>query len=98
MDGLVQNFQYGTINKTDSRKMGYYVIKFFSEAYTLQENKTCDGKIIAAGELFFRSKYLICMKYKQSGNGNKKRNKKMLLYQHEKIVHQCMNIMSVTEV
>ena len=98
MDALVKKMQYGTINKTDSRKMGYYVINFFSEAYTLQEDTTCDEKIITAGELFFRSKYLICMKYKQSDNGKKKRNKKMLLYQHEKIVHQCMNIMSLTEV
>ena len=30
--------------------MGYYVIKFVSEAYTLQEYTTCDVKISTAGE------------------------------------------------
>ena len=29
---LVQSIKYGDINKTDTSTMGYYVIKFFSEA------------------------------------------------------------------
>ena len=36
MDALVQTLQYGDINTTDTTTMGYYVIKFFSESYTVQ--------------------------------------------------------------
>ena len=35
MASLFNFFKYGDINKTYSTKMGYYVIKFVSEAYTL---------------------------------------------------------------
>ena len=31
--------------------MGYYVVKFVSEAYTLQYDTTCDGQISLSGEL-----------------------------------------------
>ena len=42
--------------------MGYYVIKFVSEEYTLQYYTTCDGKIISDGELVVKEQYLSCMK------------------------------------
>ena len=32
-----------------------------SEAYTLQEETTYDGKIITSDELFFKEKYMNCM-------------------------------------
>ena len=34
---LVQTGKYGAINTADTPTMGYYVIKFMPEAYTLQE-------------------------------------------------------------
>ena len=37
IDVLVQTGQYGAIDKTDATTMGYYFIKFLSQAYTLQE-------------------------------------------------------------
>ena len=37
---LAQTSNYGAINKTLTTDMGYYVIKFFSEAYTIQEDTT----------------------------------------------------------
>ena len=43
--------------------MGYYVIKFFSEAYTKQEDETCDGNISTAGELVIKDQYLSCIHY-----------------------------------
>ena len=58
---LVQSGNYGAMNTTDTSTMGYCVIKFVSEAYTLQEETTCDGQIISAGELVFKSQYLSCM-------------------------------------
>ena len=35
--------------------MGYYVIKFVSEAYSLQEENTCDRQIISAEELVVKA-------------------------------------------
>ena len=48
MATLVQYGKYGSMNTTDTPTMGYYVIKFVSEAYGLQKVTTCDGQIISA--------------------------------------------------
>ena len=37
---LVQTGGYGIINKIDETTLGYYVLKYFSESYTLQNEKT----------------------------------------------------------
>ena len=58
---LVLYAKYGAINTTDTFKMGYYVIKFVSEAYTFQYDTTCDGNIISTGELVVKAQYLSCM-------------------------------------
>ena len=50
MASLFQSSKYGDINTTDTSTNGFHVIMFTSEAYTLQENTTIDGKIITAGE------------------------------------------------
>ena len=55
---LVQYDKYDVINTRYYRTIGYNVVKFASEAYTLQEYITCDGKI----STFFQ--YLICTKEK----------------------------------
>ena len=49
MSSLVQYWKYGDINKTDTTKMGYYVIKFVLKTYTLQDDTTCDRQIISVG-------------------------------------------------
>ena len=46
---LVQYGKYGIINTTDYTKIGYYVIKVVSEAYTIQKDTTCDVQISTAG-------------------------------------------------
>ena len=61
MASLVESGTYGAINTTDTSTNGFYVIMFKSGAYTLQENKTIDGKIITAGELVVKSQYLCSM-------------------------------------
>ena len=61
---LVQSDKYGAINKIETSTMGYYVINFFSEAYTLLEDTTCYGKIISSGELFIKAHYLSCIQEK----------------------------------
>ena len=51
MAALVQTNKYGDINTTYTTTMGYYVIKFMSEAYTLQEETAYSGQISTSGEL-----------------------------------------------
>ena len=45
------NWWYGSISTIYTTTMGYYVIKFISEAYTLQEEEKCDVKILPAGKI-----------------------------------------------
>ena len=52
---------YGAINTYDTTTNEFYVIKFLSEVYTLQNNTTIDGKVISSGELVVKSKYLFFM-------------------------------------
>ena len=59
MASLVQYGSYGDMNTTYTSTMLYHVIKFVSETYTLQEDTTCNRKIISAGEIFIKLQYLI---------------------------------------
>ena len=61
MASLVESGKYRAINTTDTTTNGFYVIMFTSEAYTLQDNTTIDGKIITAGEFFVKAQYLCSM-------------------------------------
>ena len=58
---LVKFGKYVAINKTDKTTMGNYVIKFFSETYTLQYCTRFEGKISSDGELFVKAQYVSCM-------------------------------------
>ena len=62
MASLVESGKYRAINTTDTATNGFYVIIFTSEAYTLQDNTTIDGKIITAGGLVVKVKYHCHMK------------------------------------
>ena len=46
---LVQLGKYGAINASDPTTMGYYVINYLSEPYTLQEYQTTYGQVIRGG-------------------------------------------------
>ena len=58
MASLVQQGKYGVINTADTTTNWFYVNKFLSEAYTLQNNTKIDGQIISAGELVVKAQYL----------------------------------------
>ena len=64
MDSLFQYGKYSAKNKTDTIIMGYYVIKFVSEAYTFQYYTVCDIQVSSSGELVIKSHYIRCMKEK----------------------------------
>ena len=61
MASLLESVTYGAINTTDTAINRFYVIMFTSEAYTLQNNKTMDGKIIPSDELVATEQYLCSM-------------------------------------
>ena len=52
MATLSKTGKYSDINKIDTTRMEYYVIKFMSEAYTIQEETAYSGQISTSGELF----------------------------------------------
>ena len=58
MASLVQPGKYGVINTSYTTKNGFDVIKFISEAYTLQNNTKIDGQFISAGGLVVKAQYL----------------------------------------
>ena len=68
MDSLFQSGKYGAMNTTYTSTMGYYLIKFLSEAYTLHDDTTCDIQISSASELFVKAKYLSSMQEKTNWN------------------------------
>ena len=45
MASLVQYGRYGVVNTADTTTNGFYGIVFVSDAYTLKNNTTIDGKI-----------------------------------------------------
>ena len=76
MASLVQYGNYGAMNTTDTSTMGYYGVKFVSYTYTLQEDTSCEGQIISAGELVVNANHLSCMQENTIGIGRRKsRNK-----------------------
>ena len=64
MSSLEQFGKYCDINATDPTTILYYVIKYLSEPYILQEYQTTDGQVIKAGEPLFKPEYLSLMKAK----------------------------------
>ena len=61
MGVLVQSGKFGTINTTGYTTMGYFVIKFVLEAYTIQEDISCYIQISTVGEIVSKAQYLSCM-------------------------------------
>ena len=74
------------------------MIKLPSEAYTLQYETTCDGKIISAGELVFKAKYLSCMQEKINWYWQQKKQQQVITVTTKTIVHPCLDIVAVKDV
>ena len=75
--------------------MGYYVIEFVSEAYTLQEDTTCEGKISTAGEMVVKVEYLRCIKEKKKCHWDKKQQQQLIIVLTRTIVHQFLDVIVV---
>ena len=75
--------------------MGYYVIKFFSDAYTLQEDTTCDGICFLAGELVVKAQYLKYMQENTKCYWEKKHQQQVIIFPTLTIVNPCIDVMLV---
>ena len=62
MYALVHNGKDVAINTSDTTTMGYYVFKFLSEPYTLQDNNKFEKKVIKTGENMVKVRYLCIIK------------------------------------
>ena len=61
MASLVQYGRYGVVNTADTTTNGFYGILFVSDAYTLKNNTTIDGKNISVSEISFKTQCLFSM-------------------------------------
>ena len=95
MVSLVQSIKYGNMNKIDATTMGYYVIKFVSDAYNLQEDITCDRNIGKYGEIIVNSQYLSCMQEETKCHWGGKQQQQFFIVPTRTIVHPCLNFMVV---
>ena len=66
MASLLQLLKYSAIDAADPTTIGYYVMKYLSEPYTLQLDQTKYGKVSKEGEIVVKSEYLSIMKAKTS--------------------------------
>ena len=62
MPPLVESGKCGSINTTETTTNEFCVFMFTTEAYTLHDNTTIDGKVITAGGLVVKAQYLCSMK------------------------------------
>ena len=61
MSLIVQNGKYDAVNTAYLTTLGYYVVKFVSEPYMLQVNKTMSNQVINSGDLIVNTVSLIIM-------------------------------------
>ena len=98
MFSLVQPGKYGATSTTYPTKLGYYVVKYVSEACILQEKNTRDGKISTPDKLLVKAKYLICMKEKKNWYLEKIQQQKIIFLTTNKIVNSCLDFIVVNYV
>ena len=91
MASLVQLGKYGAINAEDPNTMGYYVIKYLSEPYTLKQYQTTYGKVSKAGELAVKEEYLSIMKAKTNSYWQQNGMKQSVMISTRTIVHPCLD-------
>ena len=54
---IIMEGKYGTIDADDSSCHGYYIIKFSSSPYTIQEDLSIYGQVISSGEMVCRGNF-----------------------------------------
>ena len=98
MASLVQSGLYGAINTDDNTTNGFYVIQFLSEAYTLQNNTTIDGKFISTDELVFKAQYLCSMQENTNWYCKQPPLQHTIIVPTRTIIHPCLDVFRITDV
>ena len=97
MVSLFESGTYGAINTTDTSINGIYVIMFTSGAYTLQEKTTIDGKIITAGELVVKAKYLCYIEIDTNWYWNQQPKHHVITVPTRTILHPKLEVDVITD-
>ena len=97
MASLVKSGKYGAINTTDTSTNGFYVIMFKTGAYKLKENKKIDGKIITAGELVVKAKYLCSMQIDTNWYCNQQSKHHFITVPKHTILHPQLEVDAITD-
>ena len=98
MASLVQSCKYGAINTHDTTTNEFYVIKFISEAYTLQNNTTIDGQFISAGELVVKAQYLCSMQENSNWHSKQQPLQQNIIVPTRAIIHPRLDVVRITDV
>ena len=94
MASLFQSVKY-EINTLDTQTMGYYLLKFVLEAYTLRYETTCDRQIVWPGELVVNTQYISCRYKKKTSYWDQKKQQNFIIVRTRTIVYQCIDVVSV---
>ena len=70
---------------------------FKTVAYTLQENTTIDGKIITAGELVVKERYLCSMQIDTNWYWNQQPKHHVIKATTRKIIHPQLEVNAITD-
>ena len=95
MASLVQQGIYVAINIAENTSNVLYVIQFISEAYTLQNNTTIDGKFISAGELFVKAQYLCSIKENTNWYGKQQSMQQTIILPTRTILHPSLDVIII---
>eukprot|EP00957_Ditylum_brightwellii_P180175 13724417-Ditylum_brightwellii.AAC.1 len=58
MGAMVNENNFGAVNKNDPKAKGFYIVKFTSLPYTLKENIEVDNDLIKDGSLVCKAEYM----------------------------------------
>eukprot|EP00957_Ditylum_brightwellii_P113269 8636896-Ditylum_brightwellii.AAC.1 len=58
MSAIVNGNNFGAVNTSDPKTEGFYIVKFASLPYTLQENLEVDNGLIKEGLLVCEAEYM----------------------------------------
>ena len=97
MASLSESGTYGAINTTYTSTNEFYVIMFTPGAYTLKKNKTIDGKIKTAGELFIKAQYPCSIQIDTNWYWNNQPKQHFITIPTRTILHPQLEVNVITD-
>ena len=98
MASLVKSGKYGAINIDDTQTIGYYFIKFISEAYTLKNNTTIDRQIVTFGELVIKAQYLCYIQDRNNWYWGQYPQQQAIIFPTFTIIYSRLDVFGITYV